>query len=188
MSIIPIYNCFHPFLRKKTTLINNIDDEIVKLVDDMFETMYKADGIGLAANQVGKPISLIIIDVSKADDKVKTPPIALINPIIESFSEEEIEISEGCLSIPKFYEKVLRPEEIQVKYFDLSMKEHVLTGNEMLSRVIQHEVDHLNGILFFERLTPMRRALAKSKLKAIQKGKIDANYPFINPDGKPANI
>lgn len=181
MALLPIYNSFHPVLNSPVKQVPEINGEIKKLIEDMFETMYNADGIGLAGNQVGKELALITIDTSVSDDETHHhPPIALINPAIESFSEEEIDYTEGCLSVPKFFEKVNRPEKIRVKYYDLQQKERVLETEGLLARVIQHEVDHLNGTLFYERLTPMRRALAKNKLKKIRQGKVPTDYEMIN--------
>jgi peptide deformylase len=185
MAVLPIYSCFHPLLKKPTSAIKEIDGEIKKLVDDMFESMYKADGVGLAANQVGISKSLIVIDInSSKDKKYDEPPVTMINPVIEVFSEEEIEYQEGCLSVPKFYEDILRPKLIQIKYYDLDMNEHVREADDLLSRVMQHEVDHLKGIIFTERMTPIKRSLAKSKLKKIQKGLVIPNYPMIDKNGK----
>jgi peptide deformylase len=151
----------------------------------MFETMYIANGIGLAANQVGVSKSLIVIDVNSGNKEKKydIPPIALINPTILEFSEELFEYEEGCLSVPQFYEYVIRPKLIQVHYYDLNGNEQSIDADEMLARVIQHEFDHLNGILFFERLTAIKRTLAKSKLRKIQKGQIKTDYPMISQDG-----
>ena len=183
--VIPIYSCFHPVLRKKTSEVTEVNDDLKKLVENMFETMYKADGIGLAANQVGQDKSLIVIDINASKEKHKNePPITMINPVIELYSENDVEYEEGCLSIPKFYEKVMRPEIIQIKYFDLDMKEHKVETNNLLSRVMQHEVDHLNGIIFTERLSALNRTLAKSKLKKIQKGQVVPDYPYIDSNGK----
>jgi peptide deformylase len=183
MAKIPVYNCFHPVLKKKTEAVSEIDDNLKKLVDDMFETMYYADGIGLAANQVGVSKSLLIVDTS-ASLKERQIPYIMINPEITAFSDDEIEMQEGCLSVPQFYDNVVRPFNIQVKYFDLNMKEYNIEADELLSRVIQHEFDHLNGILFYERLSSLRRTLAGSKLKKIQKGKIIPDYEMIGADGK----
>jgi peptide deformylase len=108
----------------------------------------------------------------------------MINPVIESFSDNEEEDIEGCLSIPEFFEKVVRPAEIQVRYYDLEMKEHRDVTNGFLARVMQHEIDHLEGILFFDRMTPLRRALSRSKLKKIERGDIETSYPMILKDGK----
>jgi peptide deformylase len=181
MALLPIYNSFHPVLNKPVNEVDNINGSISRLIDDMFETMYKADGIGLAGNQVGKDIAVITIDTTVSDDKSQHyPPIAMINPEIESFSDTEVDFTEGCLSVPKFFEKVIRPERIKVKYYDLQEKENVLEAEGLLARVIQHEIDHLKGILFYERLTPMRRTLAKNKLKRIRLGKVETDYQMVN--------
>ncbi len=184
MSLLPIYNSFHPILQKKTEKVENIDDKLKTLVQNMFETMYYADGIGLAANQIGVSKSFFIVDISKTENHKNQPPLVLINPEITSFSDDEIDYLEGCLSIPNFYDKVIRPEAIEVKYFDLDMKENKIEADDLLARVIQHEFDHLNGILFYERLSSIKRTLAKSKLKKIKNGEVEAKYTMINPDGK----
>ncbi|MCX7735745.1 MAG: peptide deformylase [Candidatus Kapabacteria bacterium] len=189
MSIIPVYNCFHPVLKKKTEPVTEIDDGLVKLVDDMFDTMHKAEGIGLAANQIGVSKSLVVIDIGYYNEKYKGPPLTMINPVIEYFSDDIYEYEEGCLSIPSVRDVVERPKIVQVSFYDLNMKEHKIEADNLLSRVIQHEIDHLNGILFYERLTPLRKTLLKGKLKKIEKGQYQADYPMILPDGTflPAN-
>lgn len=184
MAFLPVYNCFNPILKKKTEPIKNIDSKINKLIDDMFETMYEAEGVGLAANQVGQGISLIVIDTAPNTEAKHYPPIVLINPIITSRSDEEIEFQEGCLSVPGIHEYVKRPEAIEVKFLDKNGKENVIEANDYLARVVQHEYDHLKGILFFERFSPLRRTLVKSKLKKIQRGQMAADYPMIDPMGK----
>ena len=185
MAQLPIYNCFHPLMKKKTEDITEIDGHIKKLVEDMFETMYKAEGIGLAANQVGESKSMLIVDTTVSNnEKFRHPPVVMINPVIEDESEEEVEMSEGCLSIPKFNDNVWRPEKIQARYFDLNGNQQVIEAGDLLARVIQHEIDHLNGILFYERLSAIRKTLAKSKLKKIQKGLVIPDYPMIQPDGQ----
>ena len=183
MAIIPIYNSFHPVLKKKTEAVKEIDGKLKELIDNMFITMYHADGIGLAANQVGVSQSFVIIDVSASSNK-NIAPLVMINPVIKSFSDEEVDFSEGCLSVPKFFETVVRPKNIQVRYFDMNMKEHNEEVDDILSRVMQHEIDHLNGILFYERLSPIKRTLSKSKLKKIQRGKVIPKYPMILANGK----
>jgi peptide deformylase len=185
MSLLPIYNCYHPNLKKKTEPIAEINGTIKKLVDDMFDTMYKADGLGLAGNQIGENKSIFIVDASQVEEgKGKYAPMVIINPEIITFSDETIEYREGCLSIPTFYEHVVRPKHIQIRYYDLNQKEITIEADDILSRVMQHEFDHLKGVLFFERLTPVRRTLAKSKLRKIQKGQILADYDMIGADGK----
>ena len=101
----------------------------------------------------------------------------LINPVIEAFSDDELEFEEGCLSLPDFHDKVVRPAEIQVRYHDEHMKEHTREASGLLARVMQHEIDHLNGIYFFERLSPIRRTLSSGKLKRIARGDIEPAYP-----------
>ncbi|MDQ1265526.1 MAG: peptide deformylase [Bacteroidota bacterium] len=184
MAFLPIYNCFHPIMKQKTEQVKEFDGSLKGLVDDMFETMYKADGLGLAGNQVGKLQSIIVIDTANKEKSGKKPrPMAFINPVIEFFSEEENEFQEGCLSVPTLYENIDRPEMIQVKYFDVNMKEHTIEADELLARVLQHEIDHLNGILFFERLSPLKRALARGKLKKIQNGDLLPSYSMVQPNG-----
>ncbi len=184
MALLPIYNCYHALLKKKTQPVTEIDDELRKLVDDMYDTMHIAEGIGLAANQVGVSKSIITIDIHYFKKELDYTPVTLINPVIEWFSEETEDFEEGCLSVPTLHEIVSRSKQIRVRYKDLDLQEQVLEADGLLARVTQHEIDHLNGILFYERITPIRRTLAKSKLKKIQKGAITADYPRILPDGR----
>lgn len=184
MAIIPIYNCFHPVLKRKTAEVTEFDQELKDLAENMFETMYNTgNGVGLAANQVGVEKSLFVINVKRNKEDKIGDPIIFINPVITAFSEEEIEIEEGCLSIPEYWEKVVRPEGVEIEYTDLDMKLHKIEADEFLARVIQHEFDHLKGILFYERISPLKRAMAKSKLRKVQKGEIIPSYPMIQPDG-----
>lgn len=185
MAILPIYNCFHPVLKKKTAEVKEFNQEIKDLVRDMFETMTNTgNGVGLAANQVGIEKSVIVIDVNQEGKPPVMPPLVLINPIITSFSDEKVEDREGCLSVPDLYEQVLRSKEIEVTYFDANMKEYKKVYSDFVARVIQHEVDHLNGILFYERITPLRRTLAKNKLRKIEKGLLLGDYPMVMPNGE----
>lgn len=184
MSILRIYNCFHPILREKAQKVEKFDQELKDFTNNMLETMYNADGIGLAANQVGDRRAIFTVDVSVVDDeKSKPSPIVMINPEIISFSEDKDTYLEGCLSIPKYYEDVDRPTAVQVRYSDINMKEHTLEADELLARVVQHEYDHLKGILFFDRITQIRKALSKKKLNKIKRGELENFYPMINADG-----
>lgn len=184
MSILPIYNCFHPVLKQKTKPVTKFDQELKDFIDNMFETMEVADGIGLAANQVGDSRSIMLIDTSKSSDSDETDkPFIMINPKITAYSDEIIDFQEGCLSIPKFYEDVLRPEAIEIEYTDADMKEHKIEIGGLPARVMLHEFDHLNGILFYERLTTVRKTLARKKLKKIKKGDYSIPYDMILPDG-----
>ncbi|MFW6232561.1 MAG: peptide deformylase, partial [Bacteroidota bacterium] len=110
-------------------------------------------------------------------------PVTMINPEILETSEEIESIDEGCLSVPEFFERVERPESIKVRYYDLDMHEYVREIGGFLARVMQHEIDHLRGVLFYERISPLKRALAKSKLKRIQRGEVVPDYPMIQADG-----
>ncbi len=184
MALLPIYNCYHPVLKKKTEPVKEIDDSIKKLVDDMFDTIHKAEGLGLAANQVGISKSLLVIDIPYFKSDSTDPVVAMINPEIITFSDESWDYEEGCLSVPSLHEVVTRPKLVQVRFYDVDMKEQTLEADNLMARVIQHEIDHLNGILFFERISPVRRTLAKSRLRKIQKGQVKADYPMILPDGR----
>jgi peptide deformylase len=183
--VLPIYNAFHPVLKTKTQKVTNLDDGIVKLVNDMFETMEFAEGIGLAANQVGQSLSLLIVgDIYDDNDNLIHPKKAYINPEILAFSDEQEEFNEGCLSVPELRENVVRPSEIQLRFVDIDGNEKEIFANGLLARVLQHEIDHLNGILFFERISPVRRTLIQNKLKRIKKGLIIPDYPMVLPNGK----
>jgi len=178
--ILPVYTYNHPVLRQKAQPIADLSDEINAFVENMFETMYNANGIGLAANQVGSTLAMTVIDVADSDDEDATEgPLVLINPVIEAYSDEEEEFEEGCLSLPDLRDVVVRPEAIQVRYLDRNMKEVVREADGLLARVIQHEVDHLNGIYFFERLSAIRRTLSQGKLKRIARGEIETEYPLF---------
>jgi len=184
MAILPIYNCFHPILKKKAIEVTEFTQELFNFIKNMFETMHFADGIGLAANQVGDNRQILIVDISQSDVNVhKLPPTVMINPVVTYFSDQTIEFQEGCLSVPSFYDDVVRSDGIVVKYLDETMKEQEMEIDGLFSRVTQHEIDHLSGILFFERLSPVRRTLSKSKLRKIQKGDYETNYQMIMPNG-----
>ncbi len=149
-------------LRNISKPVDNIDDDLLKLIDDMFETMYAAPGIGLAAPQVGVLKRLVVIDISAGEDK--TNPITLINPeILEMWGEEEGE--EGCLSVPGEFEIVKRASNIKVKYLNKKGETVELETEGLLARAIQHEIDHLDGKLFIDKLSPIRKEMVKKKIK-----------------------
>lgn len=178
--ILPVYLYNHPVLKQKAQDIVDMTDELKVFIENMFETMRNANGIGLAANQVGSTHNVTVIDISETEEGENSQPLVLINPEIIASSEEEIDFEEGCLSLPNLRETVVRPESIEVRYLDQFMHEHTQEVSGFLARVMQHEIDHLNGIYFFERLTPVRRTLNKSKLRRIEKGEIEASYPTFN--------
>ena len=151
-----------PILRKKSEILEKVDDELRGLLDDMLETMYSAPGIGLAAVQVGILKRVIVIDVSK--DKEKKNPFFLINPEIISKSKNSSTYEEGCLSLPGYFAEIERPAECQVKYIDYFGKKKEIKATGLLSTCIQHEIDHLNGVLFIDYLSKLKRDMIVKKL------------------------
>ena len=151
-----------PILRKKCEPLEKMDANTKKLMDDMLETMYQAPGIGLAAVQIGILKRLVVIDISK--DEEKKNPIFLINPEIINLSEETSVYEEGCLSLPGQFAEVERPAECTLKYIDYFGKEKELKADGLLSTCIQHEVDHLNGILFIDYLSKLKKDMIIRKL------------------------
>jgi peptide deformylase len=183
MSILPIYVYDHSILKHKADTIEHLNDDIRTFIDDMKETMLNAEGIGLAANQVGSPLSITIIDISPVEGYESIKPLTMINPKITHYSDEETDYEEGCLSLPNLRELVIRPEAIQVSFMDEHEKLHTMEADGLLARVMQHEIDHLNGIYFTDRLTQLKRTLLQSKLRRISKGESTADYDIVLPDG-----
>jgi len=178
MSIVPITLCGDKILRKKATKVNEIDDKIVGTIANMFETMRNASGIGLAANQIGLNKQIFVVDVSPVEDYEKYKPILMINPSIISKSDEIISIEEGCLSIPDLRAEVIRPKSIFISFFDVNMKEHTIEADELFARVIQHEYDHLQGVLFIDYFDDEMKKRYKKHLEKIKKRKLDIDYPI----------
>ena len=157
-----------PVLRKKCEPLEKVDADTKKLMDDMLETMYAAPGIGLAAVQVGILKRLIVIDISKAEEKKN--PIFLINPQIIYQSEKTSVYEEGCLSLPGQYAEIERPAECTLKYIDYNGQEKELKADGLLATCVQHEVDHLNGILFIDYLSKLKKDMIIKKLVKQKKG------------------
>ena len=151
-----------PILRKESAPIEKVDNDLRKLLDDMLETMYAAPGIGLAAVQIGILKRLIVIDISK--DKEKKNPLFLINPEIVSKSKNTSIYEEGCLSLPGHFAEIERPAECQINFLDYNGKKKEITAKGLLSTCIQHEVDHLNGILFIDYLSKLKKDMIIKKL------------------------
>ncbi len=177
MKTLPIYTYGFEVLRKKTKKVTKIDDKFIELVGSMFNTMHKASGIGLAAPQIGSDMALTVIDISRTEEKkkIKTEPLTLINPVIKDF-HGEITLEEGCLSIPYVRGDVTRPETIYVEYQDLDLNKHYIELKGFIARVAQHEIDHLNGILFIDHLNKDEKELLKPELDLIRKGEIETDY------------
>jgi peptide deformylase len=142
-------------LRLVSEPVKTVDTELRALVDDMFETMYEAPGVGLAAIQVGVPKRVITADTAKKDEPKQ--PQVYINPEIVWSSEEKSTYEEGCLSIPEYYEEVERPAQVKVRFTDLEGRSHELEANGLLATVLQHEIDHINGVLFIDHISKLKR-------------------------------
>lgn len=175
--ILPIYAYGQPVLRKKAEEIDFNLPELSKLIMDMYETMYDSNGIGLAAPQIGKSIRLFIVDGSEIEDiQPEGFKETFINPtILEEFGEEW-EFEEGCLSIPDVRANVKRKGELKIHYWDANFQEHTKTFDGMAARIIQHEYDHIEGILFTDRISPLKRSMLKRKMDGISKGITRADY------------
>ena len=188
--ILPIVAYGNPVLNKKAVPVTPEYPGLKELISNMFETMYSAQGVGLAAPQIGKSIRLFVIDASPfADDEedeeaqtLKDFKEVFINAQIEDESGEEWGFEEGCLSIPTLREEVYREETIRIRYFDAHFNEHVREFSGYAARIIQHEYDHIEGKLFTDRLSPLKRKMLRGKLNDISKGKVDVNYKMkFNP-------
>ena len=151
-----------PILRKKSIPLEQVDDSVKKLMDDMLATMYQAPGIGLAAIQVGILKRIVVIDISK--EKEKKDPLFLVNPQIINRSKETSIYEEGCLSLPGQFAEIERPSDCLIKYVDYNGKEKELQASGLLATCIQHEVDHLNGILFIDYLSKLKKEMIIKKL------------------------
>jgi len=167
MTVRPILTAPDPRLQAISTDVEKVDAEIRKLVDDMAESMYAADGIGLAAVQIGVPKRVIVIDLDQKEGKKN--PRAFINPKILWASEEMAVFEEGCLSVPEIWDDVERPARIKAEYLDLDGKKVELEADGMLATCLQHEMDHLNGVLFIDHLSRLKRSMAIKKLTKAKK-------------------
>lgn len=175
VKTLPIYTYGFDILRKKSRAVKNVDDSIVSLARDMFETMHSANGIGLAAPQIGKDISMAVIDLSQIESEKIPLTLVLINPkIIDEYGLTVME--EGCLSIPLLRAEVERPSQILIEYQDLDLNLYHLELDGLASRVVQHEIDHLNGILFVDHLLREEKANYKDQLKKIKRGEVKVDY------------
>ena len=177
--ILPMYLYGQPVLRKVAEPIEKDYPGLQTLIDNMFETMYKSDGVGLAAPQIGLGIRVVVIDASpmaEEEPSLANSKMALINPHIESFEGDNVSMEEGCLSLPGIHESVTRKNTIHITYMDENFVEHDEVISGYLARVIQHEYDHLEGHVFTDRISPIRRQLITNKLQNIAKGKVNCNY------------
>lgn len=166
MATLPILFYPSPVIRKKSLPVTSINGELQRFIDDMVETMYAAPGVGLAAPQVGALKRVIVVD--PPDNSPLTRPLALINPMLVA-GEGQIVEEEGCLCIPDLKEPVSRFQQVVVKAYDRNEQEVVLEGSDLLARILQHEIDHLDGVLFIDRLSTAKRLLLKRRLSKATK-------------------
>ncbi len=173
-----------PLLRKKAENIDDNYEGLQEVIENMWETMYHSDGVGLAAPQVGLSIRIFVIDASSGadeDPELKDFKKVFINPEIIETSGDEWIMNEGCLSLPEIREDVSRPDIVRIKYFDENFVKHEETFKGFAGRIIQHEYDHLDGVLFIDYLSPLKKRLLKSKLNNIAKGKVRPHYRIKVP-------
>ena len=167
MAILPIIEVPDPRLRKISSPVEKVDDQLCALIADMFETMYDAPGIGLAAIQVGVPKRVLVMDLGEPEQEGGEPvkePRVFINPEILTHSDEEVPYTEGCLSVPDQYAEVLRPDHIRARWLDEHGKQHEANLDGLLAICLQHEMDHLEGILFIDHLSKLKRDMVLKKL------------------------
>ena len=155
------------FLRQISKKVENVDDEIRILMDDMLETMYNAPGIGLAAIQVGVPLKVIVIDLSK--DGEKKTPMYFVNPEIISSSDQDATYEEGCLSVPNQFAEIDRPDKCQINFLDYNGEKKILKAEGLLATCVQHEMDHLEGVLFIDYLSKLKKGMIIKKLSKQKK-------------------
>jgi peptide deformylase len=167
MSIKPLVILPDPALRQTSRPVERVDEALRGVARDMLDTMYDAPGIGLAAIQVGEPIRMLVIDLAK-DDQPKAPQI-FINPEIVERSDETSVYEEGCLSIPDYYAEVERPASVRVKFLDADGKEQEVAAEGLLATCLQHEIDHLNGVLFIDHISKLKRDMVVRKFKKLAK-------------------
>ena len=171
MAILPILTAPDPRLKQKAAPVDAVDAELVRLMDDMLETMYAAPGIGLAAPQVGVGRRVLVLDIGR--DETDRAPIRMANPEIVWVSDEDNRYEEGCLSVPEHYAEVVRPKEVRVRYLDQDNQKRELAADGLLATVVQHEIDHLDGILFIDHISALKRNMILRKLTKARKDAAD---------------
>ena len=179
MALLPILTAPDPRLKKKSLPVDMVDAGVRQLMDDMLETMYDAPGIGLAAPQVGVLKRVVVLDIDRED--TKTGPLFMANPEIVAASDEDVSYEEGCLSVPDHYSDVVRPAKVTVRYLDRDGKQQDLACDGLLATCVQHEIDHLDGVLFIDHISALKRNMILRKLlKARKEQERDA------AEGRPA--
>jgi peptide deformylase len=169
MALLPILTAPDPRLKKKSLPVEAVDDGVRQLMDDMLATMYDAPGIGLAAPQVGVLKRVVVLDIERED--TKTGPLFMANPEIIDASDEDASYEEGCLSVPEHYSDVVRPAKVTVRYLDREGKTQEIAAEGLLATCLQHEIDHLDGILFIDHISALKRNMILRKLLKARKEK-----------------
>ncbi len=179
MAILPVVTYDDPVLRKPAEPVDPDHPGLEQLIDDLFDTMYEANGVGLAAPQVGVSLRMFVVDadaITEDEDEEAFGPGVFINPEIEVVDEERWDAEEGCLSLPEIREKVTRPDTIRIRYQDPDFQTHEEVHSGWYARVLQHEYDHLKGVLFIDYLGAFRKRLIRKKLEEIRSGMVEAEY------------
>jgi peptide deformylase len=169
MALLPILTAPDPRLKKKSLPVETVDEDVRRLMDDMLETMYDAPGIGLAAPQVGALKRVIVLDIDR--EETKTGPLFMANPEIVEASDDDVIYEEGCLSVPDHYSDVARPAKVKVRYLDRDGRQQELACEGLLATCVQHEIDHLEGILFIDHISSLKRNMILRKLLKARKEK-----------------
>jgi peptide deformylase len=169
MALLPILTAPDPRLKKKSQPVEQVDDELRRLMDDMLETMHAAPGIGLAAPQVGVLKRVVVLDIDRED--TRTGPLFMANPEIVEASDEDATYEEGCLSVPEHYSDVVRPARVTVRYLDREGKRQDMACEGLLATCVQHEIDHLDGVLFIDHISALKRNMILRKLLKARKEK-----------------
>ena len=185
MALLPILTAPDPRLKKKSLPVETVDDEVRRLMDDMLETMHAAPGIGLAAPQVGALQRVIVLDIDRED--VKTGPLFMANPEIIEASDEDATYEEGCLSVPEHYSDVARPARVRVRYVDRAGAAQEIDCEGLLATCVQHEIDHLDGILFIDHISSLKRNMILRKLLKARKEKERDDLEGKGAEGKNAS-
>ncbi len=189
--ILPVVAYGDPVLKKKATEVDKDDPDLKELIDDMFDTMHNAQGVGLAAPQIGLSKRLFIVDATpfkEEDKKLDGFKKVFINPVIIEETGKEWVFNEGCLSFPTIREDIWRKPEIIIKYYDENFNILQEKYDGIAARIIQHEYDHIEGIVLIDRVTPFKRRILKSKLNSISKGVVNAGYKMKFPGKKPKTV
>lgn len=157
MTVLKIVKYPSKLLKEKLAPVESFNSDLKYIVRDMFETMYTFNGIGLAANQVGINKRIVVVDIKSTERSANLLPLALVNPEIVNYSKKRDVAEEGCLSFPGYYDKVSRAKSVEVVFYDITGKKHTIIANGLLARVLQHEIDHINGISFVQRMSLPRQ-------------------------------